>query len=145
MMLGQAQDTMAKSDARGVRQAAKGEHDAILREMSRVRSAARAATAGSGVVVDEFAMQFEDEITRGGTYDATMALLTGEQRARSMELEGRMARRAGNSAMASSLLDAGTSAVGGWKGAKHREDYASHTDRLRGNGMGWAVGRGLGD
>lgn len=103
-------------DAESERAAASRQASLILKSAERTRGAARAATAASGARVDEFSLPNEDEIIRAGEVDASMALLSGERRARSLEKQASQQKQGGGMAALSSLFSIGSSYFGGnWK------------------------------
>jgi hypothetical protein len=78
--------------------------------------AARAATAGTGAALDEFAMPLIADIEHRGASDEAMAILGGDTRASQLLARGRSDALAGvHDANASLLRGASFS---GWKGAK---------------------------
>jgi uncharacterized protein YcaQ len=125
---GAAQDVMAQHDAAGEEDAARAMVEKILRAAKKQKGAARAATAASGVRIDEFALAPEQEIEELAQEDAAMTILSGKRRADSIRLSGRMARLAGgNEAAAADIranttlfqgADAALRGLSGWKGAQ---------------------------
>jgi hypothetical protein len=118
---GKTQNALAQVDAAYERDTAEQQAARVRREVIRQKGAARAATAASGVRLDEFALGAEHEIGMLGVQDASMLILTGKRRADSIERGGRMAERAGRNKLAASLFGA-TMGEGGvfsnWKGAR---------------------------
>ena len=134
---GEAQDKLAQADANYARDAGAQQAERIMRAARREKSAARAATAASGVRIDEFSTINEQEIDSAAGMDAAMAVLTGQRRARATELSGSMAKQAGDMELMGSLFSAGSTAWKGWKGGKKG---TSPTDSLYFSGN-----RGMGD
>lgn len=118
VLYAETQATMARADAAAERDAATQQAERILKETQRRRGAARAATAASGARVDAFSLGNEQEIVQAGETDAAMAILSGDRRARSIEMGGKMQRAAGYAGLSDSLFRASTQ-MGGWRGAKY--------------------------
>ena len=108
--------------AQQTREAAKREAANIRKAGERQVSASRAATAGSGIVVDQGTSSLiQQDITQGANSDAENTLLTGERQASASRREADSLRRAGDGAVMGSLLGAvGTVAQSyvGWKGMR---------------------------
>lgn len=126
---GQARKQAADAQALENDIAAAQEREAAKQEASRIRAAgdrqagaARAALAGSGIVVDQgSAVNINEDIYRGAESDAFNTLLTGERRAGAYNRQAEMNRKAGDNAVTSSLLGSMATAgqgYSGWKGAK---------------------------
>lgn len=118
---GRAQQDLAEADALYVEDAAQQQAQKILRAAQRQKSAARAATAASGVRLDEFALAPETEIETLAQEDAAMTILSGKRQGRSIRYGGAMANAAGQNERSASLFRAGNSllqGLSGWKGAK---------------------------
>jgi hypothetical protein len=124
---GSAENAMAKANAAGERAAATQQVGNILKATEQRRGAARAATAASGTVVDEFSLGNEQEIVQAGETDAAMTLLTGERNARSYEMQGKLAKANAGMSAASSLFKASSSLGKGWTGAKG-DSYSYNDD-----------------
>ena len=116
------QQQQSREDAAYTASEAELQAKAIRKAADKQRSEARAALAGSGVVVGEgTAEQIEQEIQAGGEEDALMAIYDGTNRARSIARGGDLAAsRSRNSASASrtgaltSALQGGASIARGW-------------------------------
>lgn len=107
---------LAESDARSAVARAQ-EHAAKLRNATRrAVGSARAATAGSGVALDEFSNIVTDDIERRGAQDEATAVLSGEQQAIETILRGSMARNAAYGDAGGTLLKGAI--YSGWKGVK---------------------------
>lgn len=115
---GKTQNALARLDAAVERDTATQQAERIMRATRREKGAARAATAASGVRVDEFSLGVEHEIETLGQQDAAMTILTGNRRANAMEYGGRMAQKAGENKQAASLFRAGSQGYSAWKGTK---------------------------
>jgi len=115
--MGDARASLARADAYYERDAAEQEAKAIMRAARRQKGAARAATAASGARVDEFSLVAESEIDQLAAQDASMTILTGRRRARSLEFGGDAAKRGGEGALYGSLFTAGATAYSNWKGS----------------------------
>jgi|GEM_PF-2865721 len=115
---GSAQASLARAEAMQERDTAAQEALIIMRAARRQQSAARAATAASGVRLDEFSMGVEDEIGQLASQDAAMTILSGNRRAQGLEFRADTARRAGRSQAAASLFSAAATGYSGWKGSK---------------------------
>lgn len=102
-------------DAASERAAATRQASLILKSAERTRGAARAATAASGARVDEFSLMNEGEIMQAGEVDASIAILTGERRARSLEQQASQQKQGGGMAALTSLFSIGSTLMGGWK------------------------------
>lgn len=57
-----------------------------------------------------------------------MTILTGKRRADTMEMSGRMAKKAGANKFTASLFTAGSQGYGAWKGAKGKTTDTSTID-----------------
>jgi len=115
MQAGRAQSQISEAQAVAERDAAQQQADKLRLKTRRAAGAARAAYAGAGVAVDSATvLDATQDIEQRGFEDAYMALLTGERRARELRFQGRMARLAGQQAMAASVLRAGGQLAGGW-------------------------------
>lgn len=119
---GKTQNVLAQVDAAYERDAATQQADRILRAARTQKGAARAATAASGVRLDEFSLGAEHEIGMLGEQDASMLILTGNRRADAIQRGGRMARRAGDNRLTASLFSTGAQGYSNWKGAKKAID-----------------------
>lgn len=129
---GQARKQAADAQALENDIAAAQEREAAKQEASRIRAAgdrqagaARAALAGSGIVVDQgSAVNINEDIYRGAESDAFNTLLTGERRAGAYNRQASMERAKGENAVTASILGSATSMAtagkeyAGWKGAK---------------------------
>lgn len=137
---GKTQGALAGLEAAQERDTAEQHATRVRREVIRQKGAARAATAASGVRLDEFALGAEQEIEALGAQDAEMLILTGKRRADAIERGGRMAERAGKNRLASSLFGAALGEGGlysNWKGAKGKTAGTSFTPFYEGtSGMG---------
>jgi hypothetical protein len=114
---GRAHQDLAEADALYAEDAA----EKILRAARRQKSAARAATAASGVRLDEFSTGAEAEIDELSMQDAAMTILSGKRQGRAIRYGGTMARMAGENERSGSLFRAGREVMqgyAGWKGAK---------------------------
>lgn len=104
------------------REAAKQEADRIRKAGDRQAGAARAAFAGSGIVVDQgSAVNINQDIYQGAESDALNTLLTGERQASAYNRKASMYRAEGENAVTSSLLSSAATAgqaMAGWKGAQ---------------------------
>ncbi len=116
LLYGSAQMSMARADADAQRDAARSEAEKIMRATRSRVGEARAATAASGARVDDWALGVEQEILTAGETDAANTILTGERRARSIMVDGRMQQAAGMMGAAESLFS-GAYQIRGWKGA----------------------------
>lgn len=115
---GSAQASLARAEAMQERDTAAQEAQMIMRAARRQQGAARAATAASGVRIDEFSMGIEDEIGQLASQDAAMTILSGNRRAQSLEFRADTARRAGRNEAISSLFQATAFGTSKWRGAK---------------------------
>lgn len=115
---GATQADMASSDAQSERLAASRQAERIARATRSQRGAAAAATASNGTRLDEFSLINDQQIAQAGATDAGMAILSGNNRARALELSGSLARRDANSALAGSLFQGTYQYMKGWKGTK---------------------------
>lgn len=97
----------------------------ILRETRRRVGTARAATAASGVKLDEFSTIPERDIDAAGEADAIMTMLGARNRADSARAEGRAAMLSGITKMAGTVFEADFS---GWKGRKGGVVLGSQSD-----------------
>lgn len=99
---------------------------ALIRKAARAQAGeARAAFSASGVSVDEGTpLKINEEITRGGEYDALNTILSGTRTADSLSDEamntinaGKARQQAGYMGAFGSVLSAGSSAMGaaGWR------------------------------
>lgn len=122
LLAADTQRMQAKADAAGERDAAQQQAEKILRATERRRGEARAATAASGVRVDQWSLPVEQDIIQAGETDAAMTILTGNRRARAIENGGRMAMAAGLMDASTSLFKAGGGLGGGWRGAANPFD-----------------------
>jgi hypothetical protein len=108
--------------AQQTREAAKKEAANIRKAGERQVGASRAATAGSGIVVDQGSSSLiQQDITQGANSDAENTLLTGERQASASQRNASNMRKSGDSAVMGSLLgSAGTVAQSyiGWKGMR---------------------------
>jgi hypothetical protein len=121
MEQGKTQNVLAQVDAAYERDGATQQAERILRAARSQKGAARAATGASGARMDEFSLGPEQEIDMLANQDAAMTILTGNRRARTMEMSGRVAERAGANKFTASLFSAGNQGYSNWKGAKKRE------------------------
>lgn len=121
---GEAKASLSRADALYVQDAASQQAEKILRAGQREKGSARAATAASGTRIDQFSTLAEREIDTLSGQDAAMAILTGKNKARSMEFSGDMSKRAGDSAMYGSLFGAAKTDYSGWKNSKGKPDPA---------------------
>lgn len=99
------------------------EEQAVLDHVQQIRKAtkrqvgsARAATAASGVALDEFSNIITDEIEQAGAHDEAMTLLTGRRRADAIRRQSANEEREALFDAGGGLLSAGASIYGGWKG-----------------------------
>jgi len=104
-----------QADASSERSAAARQASLILKNANKTRGAARAATAASGARVDEFSLMNENEIMQAGQVDASMAVLSGERRARSLEQQASQQSKSGSMSMLTSLTNIGSTFMQGWK------------------------------
>lgn len=119
------QGKISAADAGYQQDAATAQADQIRRAAMRQRAAARAALSASGVSVDEGTpIKIDQEITRGGEYDALTAILGGDRAASTSTKEaaayGKYAsstRSAGYAQGATTVLQsgAGMTKAGGWR------------------------------
>ena len=126
MAYGITREAMALQDANQEEDAAKALAEKILRAAHKQKGAARAATAASGVRLDEFAAAPEEEIERLAQEDAAMTILSGKRTADSIRRGGAMARLAGENELAASGTRANTTmfqgaaaaarGIAGWRG-----------------------------
>lgn len=115
---GKARQVMQNSDADQI-QAEAMDHARKIRIATRKEvGAARAATAAGGTALDEFSGIITDDIERLGAEDASMAILSGNNRARSLRLAGDMQYEAAKSRAIGGLISDAGKAYSGWKGAK---------------------------
>ena len=115
---GSTQADLAKADAESERLAASRQAERIARATRTQRGAAAAATAANGTRLDQFSLINDKAIAEAGATDAGMAILSGNNRARSLELQGSMAQRDANSALAGSLFQGAYQYMKGWKGTQ---------------------------
>jgi hypothetical protein len=126
----------SRMDAAGEADAAQAQAEKIMRAANRQRGAARAATAASGAMIDEFALGVEQEILTAGETDAAMTVLTGDRRARALRAQASAQQAAGKGALMGSLFDAAGTAFGGWRGTTGAADSFHSADWWKGGG-GW--------
>lgn len=117
MLYADAQAQQLKTDAAGQRDASAQQAKLILRQTERLRASARAATAASGTRIDAASLANEQEILAAGETDAAMEILSGDRRARGLEIGAKMQRASGYVKMGASLFQASDS-LGKWRGAK---------------------------
>lgn len=117
MMYAQSQAKLAMSDAESERDAAAQQAKLILQATQRRRSEARAATAGSGAKIDAFSLANEQEILQAGETDAAMAILSGNRKARGLEIGAGYQKAAGLNSLSGSLFSTAAQ-MKGWKGTK---------------------------
>lgn len=126
MAFGVTQEAAALQDANQEEDAAKALAEKILRAASKQRGAARAATAASGVRLDEFAAAPEEEIERLAQEDAAMTILSGKRTADTIRRSGELKRMAGENYLSASGTRADTTlfqginqaarGLSGWRG-----------------------------
>lgn len=119
----------AESEAGSITDAAM-QHARKLRKLTAKEvSGARAATAASGVALDEFSMINTTAIDNAGEQDAAVAILNGErqarqvlrsgsQSARALDANSQNSVRASRDAFMSGIVGAAGRAYSGWKGAQ---------------------------
>lgn len=107
---------MGKFDANAQRYTAGQMAVRDRRATAQAVGAARAATAGSGAALDEFAMPVIADIEHRGAHDEAMSILNGENRALQSLTRGRSDAIASVQDTNASLLNAVS--FSGWKGAK---------------------------
>lgn len=137
---GQAQKAAADAQAREQEIAADQNRVAAQQEAARIRKAgerqagaARAALAGSGIVVDQgSAMNINEDIYRGSESDAFNTLLTGERQTSSLMRSASQSRAAGDNAVTSSLLGAASTGARAYAGWKSVQAPADPRDAIRG-------------
>jgi hypothetical protein len=112
---GAAQWGQADTEAAALKLQARQSAENILRATAKRRGAARAATAASGVKIDEFSMANEDAIQQAGEQDAAFTILNGSSAARTARSAGMVAFAGGLGSGIDSLMQMDLS---GWKGAK---------------------------
>lgn len=88
----------------------------VRRDTRNAVGAARAATAGSGVALDQFSTPAVSDIQFRGANDEAMAILTGDTRALQARTRGTFEGLAGVQSAAGSVLRGAS--FSGWKGAK---------------------------
>lgn len=117
----------ADSEAKALKLEARQNAENILRATSRRVGEARAATAASGVKIDQFSVINENAIQEAGESDAAMTILNGKMAARSRRSQGQLAFAKGLGGAAATLMKAdfgGASEslmrpdLSGWKGMK---------------------------
>ena len=123
---GKAKQEMQEADAANIRDQAQQEAQLIRRKTERETSAARAALAGSGTSLDQFAQINTDEIQQLGAQDEAMTILTGRRQGRSLEYAGDMAYQSAKFEAIGGLAQAGYGAYTGWKGAKSASNSYSY-------------------
>lgn len=106
--------SQANAEAAALRLEGRQNAENILRATSQRVGAARAATAASGVKIDEFSLANENAIQRAGESDAAMTILNGRMAARSRQSQGRVALARGLGGGVESLLKLD---ISNWKGA----------------------------
>ena len=116
---GGMQAGQADSEAAALKLQSKQSAENILRATSRRRASARAATAASGVKIDEFSLINENEIDQAGEQDAAMTILNGNNAAKAA---GSVAFAGGLGAGIDSLMQMDLS---GWKGTKGKPSMTS--------------------
>lgn len=131
---GRAQADLMQGQAAAERDVAKAEAEKIRRVTRNTQGAARAALAGAGVDVSRGTpLTIDEDIARRGAEDEYMMLLTGERRARDLQFAGRQARRAGNSALAQSVVGAvGNYAMARWRGGSSQRQVNNYSPFLEG-------------
>ena len=119
------QGKISAADAGYAQDAAQAQADQIREAAKRQRAAARASLAASGVSVDEgTALKIDQQIARGGEYDALQAILSGDRGASSATAEAvaygkyaKASKQAGVASAANTVLSAGASmgSASGWR------------------------------
>lgn len=107
---------MGKADATAQRYTAGQMAARDRRNTLQASGAAKAATAGTGAALDQFAMPVIADIEHRGAHDEAMSILNGENRALQSLSRGRSDALAGVQEANASLLRG--AAFSGWKGAK---------------------------
>ncbi|ADU36943.1 hypothetical protein [Variovorax paradoxus] len=112
--LAKQQQMQSQQDAQYTASEAELQAKTIRKAADKQRAEARAALAGSGVVVGEgTAEQIDQEIQAGGEEDALMAIYDGTNRARSIARGGDLAASRSRNAASASRTGALTSAFQG--------------------------------
>lgn len=112
---GAAQWGQGDTEAAALKLQASQSAENILRATAKRRGAARAATAASGVKIDEFSLANEQAIQAAGEQDAAFTILNGDNAARTAKSAGATAFAGGLGSGIDSLMQMDLS---GWKGAK---------------------------
>lgn len=119
----------AAFEADSINEAAASQAGQLRKLTKREVASSRAATAASGVALDEFSAINTDAIEAAGEEDAMTTILSGKRQAiqvraggadqgRTLDRGAKQSIRAGRDAMLSSLIGAGATAYSGWKGAQ---------------------------
>ena len=116
---GRYANKQAKADAEAQRGQSRLEAERLLDESKRVRSAAQAQAADNGLSLGIGApVKIDEQIAYDANQDAWMTRITGESRARGMEIQGKNARKDGYMQAASTVLNSASSAYGKSGGKK---------------------------
>lgn len=116
---GRYANKQAKADAEAQRGQSRLEAERLLDESKRVRSAAQAQAADNGLNVGIGSpVKIDEQISYDANQDAWMTRITGESRARGMEIQGKNARKDGYMQAASTVLNSASSAYGKLGGKK---------------------------
>lgn len=119
---GGVQAGQASTEAAGLKVQAKQSAEAILRATAKRQGAARAATAASGVKLDQFSAINENDIVQAGESDAALTILNGGNAARATRSAGNVSFGAGLGTGIDSLMQAD---ISNWKGAKGKPGATS--------------------
>jgi len=116
---GRYANKQAKADAEAQRGQSRLEAERLLDQSKRVRSAAQAQAADNGLNLGIGSpVKIDEQIAYDANQDAWMTRITGESRARGMEIQGKNARKDGYMQAAGTLLNSASSAYGKSGGKK---------------------------
>ena len=116
---GRYANKQAKADAEAQRGQSRLEAERLLDQSKRVRSAAQAQAADNGLDVGIGSpVKIDEQIAYDANQDAWMTRITGDSRARGMEIQGKNARNDGYMQAASTALNAASSYYGKSGGKK---------------------------
>ena len=107
---GRYANKQAKADAEAQRGQSRLEAERLLDQSKRVRSAAQAQAADNGLDVGIGSpVKIDEQIAYDANQDAWMTRITGDSRARGMEIQGKNARKDGYMQAASTVLNSASS------------------------------------
>ena len=116
---GRYANKQAKADAEAQQGQSRLEAERMLEESKRIRSAAQAQAADNGLNVGIGSpVKIDEQIAYDANQDAWMTRITGDSRARGMEIQGKNARNDGYMQAASTALNSASSYYGKSGGKK---------------------------